>query len=275
MNAYPGQAALTLRQDSFACRKALPLHLMGFGVLLPSPLYWAYDIDEEKQHSLTSITTVSPATLNAHLLASINSSFTFRWIGILSHHLEFNSRERMLNLFRFPSFCFANMDQSEDGAIYSCGQSGDKFFNRLWAEKSDIRDLLHETLLSYRLLFGQSKASRKLYRKLRPFPGSDLGMEDAFLHRLCGRKQCDLTMREERERYDLLCDFPMYKNRLVLLSDALSGATPRTWKQLWHDKRNSAHWFTFWLVLIFGGMGVFLQFVQVALQLVSIILGGV
>lgn len=60
---------------------------------------------------------------------------------------------------------------------------------------------------------------------------------------------------EERESYDLARDFPMYRSRLVALSQCVSQQAPRTWKDLWRDKRDSAGWFTFWAVLFMGGLG--------------------
>jgi len=39
---------------------------------------------------------------------------------------------------------------------------------------------------------------------------------------------------------------------------------------LWDDKRDSASWFTFWAVLIFGGIAIILAFVQVILQIVQV-----
>lgn len=274
MDGYTGQAALNHCQDQLACRKPLPQLLMGFGVLLPSPRYFAHEIDEKDQLSLKSVRSISPKTLNVHLLSSLYPHFTIKWTDILSHHLEFDQRQQRLYLFRFPSFCLANIDRSSDKlncAIYACGENDEKKSSQFWATKSNIEELLQETLRSYRLLFGQCKAARKQYRSLRPFP--DLTPEDTLLHDLCRNKKCDLTAPYERETYHLEQDFPMYRNRLVLLNDALTKEIPRTWKQLWNDKRDSAQWLTFWLVLIFGGIGIVLQSIQVVLQLASTALG--
>jgi hypothetical protein len=274
MDGYAGQAALGRRQDQLACRKPFPQLLMGFGVLLPSPRYFAHDIDEKDQLSLRSIDIISPKTLNVHLLSSLYTHFTIRWTDILSHHLEFDHRRQQLYLFRFPSFCLANIDVSSDRincAIHACGEDDEKKSSQFWATRSNLEELLQETLRSYRLLFGQSKAARKQYRSLRPFP--DLSLEDTLLHELCKNKKCHLTAPYERETYHLEEDFPMYKNRLVLLNNALTKEIPRTWKQLWSDKRDSAQWLTFWLVLIFGAIGIVLQFIQVVVQLASTVLG--
>lgn len=274
MDGYAGQAAVNRFQDQLACRKPFPQLLMGFGILLPSPRYFAHEVDEKEQLSLRLITSISPKTLNIHLLSSIYTNFTIKWTDTLSHHLEFDHRRQQLYLFRFPSFCLANIDISSDRincAIHACGEDDDKKGSQFWATRSNLEELLQETLRSYRLLFGQSKAARKQYRSLRPF--LDLSLEDTLLHDLCRNKKCDLTAPYERQTYHLEEDFPMYKNRLVLLNNALAKEIPRTWKQLWNDKRDSAQWLTFWLVLIFRGIGIVLQFIQTVLQLASTVLG--
>ncbi|GFF48985.1 hypothetical protein IFM58399_08442 [Aspergillus lentulus] len=47
-------------------------------------------------------------------------------------------------------------------------------------------------------------------------------------------------------------------------------ATPRKWVQLWRDNRDSAHWLTFWAVIVFGALGTLLALLQVILQAVQI-----
>jgi hypothetical protein len=140
-----------------------------------------------------------------------------------------------------------------------------------WATHEDINDLLRETLLSYRLLFGQNKASRRLFRSLNPFGDLPERCKDRNLSELCGRKQSGFeTQLPERDSYVLSKDFPILRSRLAVLAYHFSNKRPRTWKELWNDKRDSASWFTFWTVLIFGGIAIILAFVQVVLQIVQV-----
>jgi hypothetical protein len=74
----------------------------------------------------------------------------------------------------------------------------------------------------------------------------------------------------ERESYDLSCDFPILRSKLAILHRHLENKKPRTWKALWQDKRDSASWLTFWAVIIIGGLGIILAFLQVVLQIVQI-----
>lgn len=131
--------------------------------------------------------------------------------------------------------------------------------------------MLNETLQSYRLLFGQNKAARQLFRRLRPFENIPEVGRDKLLTTLCSQKQCRTTLKApERESYDLPHDFPILRSRLAILMCHLSNKKPRTWKEIWQDKRDSASWLTFWAVLVIGGLGIILALLQVILQIVQI-----
>lgn len=132
--------------------------------------------------------------------------------------------------------------------------------------------MLQETILSYRLLFGQNKASRQQFQKFKPFENIPEAGRDAFLERLCGRKRYQSNSNiPERETYDLTHDFPILRSRLLPLLRHLSAKKPRTWRELWEDKRDSASWLTFWAVLVIGGMGLILAMLQTILQIVQVI----
>jgi hypothetical protein len=158
-------------------------------------------------------TTLSPATRNAFLLATV-ARVRLRWVDSLACHLELAVDSNALFLFRFPAFCVATLaiststptarttmagtagtaatavavanakPDADTGAskmatllallsdthlIFACAapQAGMQ-----WAMADNMRRLLHTTLLSYRLFFGQSAAARKLSRTkvTDPFP---------------------------------------------------------------------------------------------------------
>lgn len=69
----------------------------------------------------------------------------------------------------------------------------------------------------------------------------------------------------ERETYDLARDFPIFRSRLAVILQHFSVKKPRTWKDLWKDKRDPAQWLTFWAILTIGGLGVSLALVQTIL----------
>jgi hypothetical protein len=126
--------------------------------------------------------------------------------------------------------------------------------------------------MSYRLLFGQNKKSRRLFRDLSPFAGTPVQAHDKVLLDLCGHKQCSPAHlpRTERKHWDLAHDFPVLRSRLSTLAYEISIRKPRSWCALWKDKRDSAQWATFWTVIIFGLISLLLSLVQVILQAVQL-----
>ena len=140
---------------------------------------------------------------------------------------------------------------------------------QVWASIDDITDFLEEVLLSYRLLFGQSKQARRYFRevcKSEAFEDIPSEAHDPLLSNLCGRKRIapDAGTRE-RDVYRLPRHFPMLRFRIAVLEKQLAMSKPRGWRELWRDKRDSAQWVTFWAVIIIGGIGVLLSLCQVML----------
>ncbi|KAF2177995.1 hypothetical protein K469DRAFT_806035 [Zopfia rhizophila CBS 207.26] len=270
-DGHRGYAYMKLRQDQGASRKALHEFLIGFGVLLPCYNLGALASNDDKR-ALVTTKIVSPDSLNVHLLTSVGG-IQIKWTDSLACHLEFDANSSTLYLFRFPTFCAINLLGQEKHqtkpTLHSC--AAPPMAVSYWATHEDVNDLLRETLLSYRLLFGQNKASRRLFRSLNPFEDLPEGCKDRSLSELCGKKQSNFaTWLREPDFYVLSKDFPILRSRLAVLAHYFSNKRPRTWKELWNDKRDSASWFTFWAVLIIGGIGIILAFMQVILQIVQI-----
>ncbi|KFY31936.1 hypothetical protein V493_00663 [Pseudogymnoascus sp. VKM F-4281 (FW-2241)] len=271
MGAHTGQAHMCLKQSHSACGRKLHEFLLGYGLLLPPRNFDGLGSLEEKK-AFAEYKSVAPASFNAYILSSIGD-VTIEWVDSLSCHMEFDSYLNKLFLFRYPSFCLANIPSeskhSPKSAIYACAASWES--TGQWATTGDITQMLQETILSYRLLFGQHKASRKLFQNLKPFENIPEGGRDLFLKQLCGKK-CYPTDSNglERESYDLPRDFPILRSRLVALLCHLSAKKPRTWKELWEDKRDSASWLTFWAVAVIGGLGLILALLQTILQIVQV-----
>lgn len=148
----------------------------------------------------------------------------------------------------------------------SCAAQSDD--NQNWASKMDVTQLLHEILLSYRLLFGQSKDSRRLFRSMDAFKGEPPEAHDPLLEQLCNSKSAALlpSCCKEREFYRLRRDFPVLRSRIASLQQQMHSLKPRGWREIWKDKRDSAQWYTFWAVIIFGGSGIIMAAIQVVLQ---------
>jgi hypothetical protein len=109
------------------------------------------------------------------------------------------------------------------------------------------------------------------FRALTPFELIHKEGEDGLLNELCGRNRCKVwAKRPDKEIYNLQHDFPILRSRIATLNYHLSSRKPRTWKDLWRDKRDLAQCFIFWAVLIIGGFGLLFSFIQVVLQMVQL-----
>ena len=136
-----------------------------------------------------------------------------------------------------------------------------------WASEAEITQFLLEILLSYRLLFGQAKDSRRLFQSMKIFEGESPKERDLLLSQLCGSKAMELpSFCIEREFYRLKRDFPILRSRIARLHQQLSNVKPRGWREMWNDKRDSAQWYTFWALIVIGGAGISLSLIQVLLQ---------
>jgi hypothetical protein len=270
-DGHRGHAYMNLQQDQGASRSPLHEFLMGFGVLLPCRNFSALATDDDKK-ALATKNVVSPDSFNAHLLTSVGG-FHIKWTDSLACHLEFDPDSNTLYLFRFPTFCAIHLFGEEKGWIKTTLSScaAPPIAASYWATHEEVNDLLREILLSYRLLFAQNKASRNLFRSLSPFGDLPEGCEDGGLWELCGKEQSSFeAWQRDHDSYVLRRDFPVLRSRLAVLAQHFSNKRPRTWKELWNDKRDSSSWFTFWAVLIIGGMSILLAFVQVVLQIVQV-----
>ena len=192
---YREYAYMKLRQEQSASRKGLDEFLLGFGVLLPCRDFSAVASDDDKK-ALATIKVLSADTFNAYLLTTVGG-IRIQWTDSLACHLEVDADSKTLYLFRFPTFCSINLLVQENDktktTLHSCAASPG--VASLWATHDEVNDLLRETLLSYRLLFGQNKASRQLFRSLTPFEDLPNECSDYSLSALCYRKQSNHAIR--------------------------------------------------------------------------------
>ena len=272
-NGHSDHAHLCLKQDQSACKRPLCEFLKGFGVMLPCRNFSAVFSEEDKE-AFRKCSNLSSSNLNAHLLTKVGR-IHIKWTDVLACHLELDRTTNTLYLFRYPSFCAVHLHtqypEPSKATLHACAAPPGTVAH--WATVDEITDLLQEILLSFRLLFGQDKSSRKHFRETHPFDGTPENCRDEVLMSLCGRKQCSTDYRlRERDIYDLQHDFPILRSRIAVLMNHFSNIRPRTWRELWDDKRDSASWYTFWLVLIIGGVGILLAFLQVVFQIVQTVL---
>ncbi|OJJ79756.1 uncharacterized protein ASPGLDRAFT_69886 [Aspergillus glaucus CBS 516.65] len=231
---------MSLQQDSRSCsNEPLSEFLVGFGVLLPSKSL-CLDKDPNIQHAFHKQTEVHAKTFNAYTLSAV-AGLRIKWVDALACHLEFNSTTKEISLFRFPSFCQSLLLEYTKGrrrnVIHACATTSSS--SPYWATEEEVNQLLVEILLSYRLLFGQTRKSRGLFRSsLNPFnrnpfvkkAASDVNIRDPILSALCGTKDpfdSILSGLVEKDSYHLPRDFPVLRYRISILQGHLSTTTPQ------------------------------------------------
>lgn len=274
MNGHKGRVHMKLKQSQTSSRESLDRCLLGFGVLL-SPKNCDLSSSLEHEKAFLEYKDIESSELNAALLMHI-AQLELRWTDCLACHLELDLSSGRLYLFRYPSFCKYSRASEQDqekltfSPIHACARQ--KSGSSQWATTSEVTDFLDEVIMSYRLLFGQDKKSRKLFRSLSPFAGTPTQAYDQLLLDICGHKHCSSARlpRAERKHWDLVHDFPILRSRLSTLAYELSIRKPRSWGALWKDKRDSAQWATFWTVIIFGLISLLLSLIQVILQAVQL-----
>lgn len=243
-----------------------------FGNLLPAKSQVTTHMAAEKSKNVVTWTALWPEETNAYLLQTL-LHIHFRWVDCLTLHLDYDKSTQTLSLFRYPSLCAA-MLKGERRTIFSFA-SVEQFSADPRANKTDIETLLREVLLSYRLLFGQSSKSRKMFRLV----GSDLGRlphdePDTLLPVLCTSKHLpaggELWMPEDRVVYFAPKDFSVLHSRIGLLASELKNVKPRTMGDLMRDRRDQYQYWTFWSISIIGAVGIVLSLVQIALAVLQL-----
>jgi hypothetical protein len=139
-------------------------------------------------------------------------------------------------------------------------------------------DLMVEILCTYRLLFGQHQESTNEFRSIRP-----KGFQDPLLKKLCGSSCKDaesrvfysgLEVADCKPMYSASADFPLTGQRLLILQDYMNNQNPSDFRTLWHDKRDVLRWYTFWAVVVVGGLSIISSFASMALTAVQVYQGG-
>lgn len=133
-----------------------------------------------------------------------------------------------------------------------------------------------EVLCSYRLIFGQHPKSHKSFERIRPTPGPDAPAPDPLLRQLCGRSCFDNTFYagiggpRVKTMYSARGDFPNLGKRLLELQGYMNAQNPQDLVALWYDRRDVLRFYTFWAVVVVGGLSIFLSAIQTVLTAVQL-----
>lgn len=146
--------------------------------------------------------------------------------------------------------------------------------------------------MSYRLLFGQAHASRRrIEASLRKLKAESPRHYDPFLDMVC-TEPGDLLVQsklgsypslwptscrtfegellQENSTYSSEDDFPMLGQRLVGLQEFNLRQQPSQLRDLWRDRRNPLQWYTFWAVLVVGGLSLLIGILQLAVAIAQL-----
>lgn len=118
LDGHFGQAFMKIKQDQSRVSDRLSDFLLGFGLMLPREDLCVSE-DPEDCHAFESVAIIHPAEFNVALLQSL-ARVNIKWIDVMAPHLEFDKATNTLFLFRYPSFCLANIPSKEfyNGVIY-------------------------------------------------------------------------------------------------------------------------------------------------------------
>lgn len=248
--------------------RPLAILLKAFGNLLPARASSSDNVASELSKQAFSWTSLSSSDVNAYLLHTL-LRVNIQWVDTLSLHLDYDKPTRSLSIFRHPSFCVA-MLQSK-GAIYSFASTeSDPIDPRATSE--EITYFLQETLLSYRLLFGQAKASRRFFRNMLKSETVLSCNPDPLLQLLClDQHFAHSLVPPDRALYLTDRDFLVLGLRVGRLADELKVAKPKSLVDLLHDRRDTLQYWTFWFVVIIGGASILLGILQVILAAIQVL----
>lgn len=125
------------------------------------------------------------------------------------------------------------------------------------------------------IIFGQVDKARSLYSPEEAFHGAPESEHDNLLSILCtGNWPVLYSTNGPRSSgiYYLSRDFPMMQSKLDFLNTIIQHKEPRTFSQLWKDKRNTHQWYTFWAIIFYGSLGLVIALAQLAVAIIQLYL---
>lgn len=259
----------TYRVSAELSDRPLSVLLKAFGYLLPARSSQAARLASENSKTAMIWQPLYPTETNAHLL-HVLLNVRIQWVDMLALHLDYDKSSRTLSVFGYPSFCLEVLHSR--GIIFSFSSVEESSYDPR-ADQDDISQFLQEVLLSYRLLFGQSTPSRRLFRRLFATSKAQGYPVDRLLPRLCAHRRFvypPASFPSDRPVYFAARDFPVLHDRVELIANELKYARPKSFRGLIRDKRDTLQYWTFWLVSIIGGISVLLSLIQVLLQAIQV-----
>ncbi|KXX80604.1 hypothetical protein MMYC01_202707 [Madurella mycetomatis] len=217
---------------------------------------WAGPIDDRRSTSIT-VTRIT-----AHALTT-DARIRIEWTDRLTDHLELlvGADWKTIYVFRYP--CYLKMCLR---ALLASKPELDHNTADALALGCLPPDLLIETLSTYNLLFPSTDGASQVI--LRNAAKHDPAFAESFSVFSQGHEGPQ-DARNPGNIADLYKKFPRWGERLDVLWKEIENPTPVTRIERWSDKRKSARWATWWVVLgllfasLFGLMATVLGALQV------------
>ncbi|KIV90278.1 hypothetical protein, variant [Exophiala mesophila] len=270
--------------------------LLGhFGELLPE----AEDMSSNAPLAGSTDNHLNIAYVSFHGLKNV-AKLNIEWVNVMNLHLQLDQRKRILRLYRFPAFCRL-LWQDDDESCLLQRLFQDHRTSLVASVPTDaarlgISDFLREIILSYRLIFGMDKSSRRAFEgeleawardksHSTPLSSRRLYEMDPLLKLVCQSPSpnpnspsdllslLELLDGEETSTLYPFEEFPFLGKRLAELQRFSIAHKPNDWKSLvWIDRRDVKNFWSIWIawaVLIVGGATIILQAFQLAFQVWS------
>ena len=140
---------------------------------------------------------------------------------------------------------------------------------------TNLHEFMLDVLLSYRLLFGLDKRSRKIFREKEALRAGHDGFLDPTLMLLAGRKNPSeiinqLPYLKEKATFVAGNDFPQLGPKLLELQNYVVEQKPTRLRDIWHDHRDAYLFHAFWVIVGIGCISIMLAFVQVVISIAQL-----
>ncbi|KAG9237387.1 hypothetical protein BJ875DRAFT_540557 [Amylocarpus encephaloides] len=218
------------------------------------------------------------SNLNYYALSGVGK-VAIVWVDSLAEHCYFNKSRRELRLFRFPATTLhAYGRKLNPTPLLSQIVSAEAHRLGCLAQTPEevTKDFFREVLISYRILFGSSKRSRKLFREKEKKRAGHDGLLDPILVLLAGQKNPTgindtLSQILEQDVYHLWINLPHLGTKLMEVQDYVKEQRPRNLHAMWHDRRDTHIFHSFWVFALIGSIGIILSFMQVVISLAQLV----
>ncbi|KAK0645778.1 hypothetical protein B0T16DRAFT_411918 [Cercophora newfieldiana] len=237
--------------------------IRGFGELSPV-------VDGDQRSYRANTATLRADRFNARLFCSV-LKMNIAWTDILNAHLDYDPETNTIFLFRHATFCAMNSTFARDDQNARIWESCVELEDSEGSDSNHPKDLMCEILLSLYLIFGQAVQARQHFSAKKVFEGWSHADQDQLLVTLCGGNwPFENSTYEPKPVYYLARDFPMMQAKLDFLNEVVVHKEPKSLLQLWRDKRNTAQWYTFWAVILYGTLGILIGVAQFITSLLAL-----